>query len=701
MNSLNKAYAKMRSKNKRSYSLLFTCNFISVLLITAFAVVMQSNTVQTILPQGGDSRKQMVMIFVLAVAGCTVFTVYASSLFFRSKSREIGVLMAMGAKRGQLAKMLYSDLGAVSAASAGLGILLGAPLAIGVWQLFRLLIVNSEEMRFSLNLTAFLWPLAFVVLTTFLLLFNGRRFIKRSNIIDIVNEQRKSEPVKEVKRSSAILGAVFMVGGAALAVILPEVLASMGYTPPFWISLFYLLAAAGLYLVLVYAVVHGFGGRKSYYKNIITRSMMKFQGRQTVLNMCVITALVIAAYFAMFYPPNQYATQKAMLDARTTDFAFHSRADESGVPGRAEIEQMANEENVQLTDFVTASFANLAADGFDREWTDDGKFGNEYYEFFAEEQVWSESAFNAVSGMNVSVKDGGYIYVTNVGYSHSPYDYIEDMGVLTNPTTMQTLNVSFQEEVRYNLLHETMVISDADYSTITSGLAEEWQENWVQFNTTDSAAAYPFAKRLKDAIIDGSGENSAVFENYDRIEKINANNAGQEYAGDTNPDRQVDYSQRESSKFNQYWRYIPMFRIIDENDFIINMAVYIMLFVFMAIICLSAVIVIAYTRCLTIAVNNSGVYEDLRRLGAKRGYLYRSVKGQVSKVFFVPAAIGTVLIYGYISLVFYSSGGFSAGEKTALGINALLVLATSILLWAVYRLTLKKVSGMVLPKEKV
>ena len=43
--------------------------------------------------------------------------------------------------------------------------------------------------------------------------------------------------------------------------------------------------------------------KKHRYKNIISTSMMKFQGRQTVNNMLVMTVLIAGAYFASFYTP--------------------------------------------------------------------------------------------------------------------------------------------------------------------------------------------------------------------------------------------------------------------------------------------------------------------------------------------------------------------------------------------------------------
>lgn len=695
MNHLSQVYAMLRRKNIRSYFLLAGCCFISVLLITAFSVTMQSHTVQTLLPEGGDSRKQMTMIFTMAIIGCAVFTCYASTLFFRAKSRETGIYMALGTKKSVLARFLFYDLGLVSLISAAAGMLLGFPLAAGIWQLFRLLVANTSDMAFRPSGLGFLWPLLFSACSMLVLFFMGWRFIRRSNIIDIVNEQRKSEPVREVKRWYAPLGVLLMVLGGGGATVLPTLFASLGYTPPVWINLLYVFAAAGLYVLLVSVVVRGVGGKKSYYKNIITRSMMKFQGRQTVLNMCVIALLVLAAYFAMFYSPMKIAPALVSYANRPVDNAFHARADEAGIPTQGEITQMAAEEGVTLRDYVEVSFVNLATDGYDRSWTQDGRYGNEYYDFYEEEPVLSASAFKAITGMNVQVPDGQYAYITRSGYATSPYDYYDEMSLFTNPDTMQTLSVQYHGALQYDMLHGYVVLGDKDYAAITQGLSAQWQEKWVQFNVNDLESSYAFSSRLKNAIIDGCTEKSAVYENYDRIERIRVQAQGQEYRGDTEPDLQVRYTDRDSSQFNRYWRYIPLFRIVEQKDFMLKEAVFLMLFVFMAMICMVAVIVIAHTRCLTIATANRQMYEDLRRLGAKRDYLYRSVKGQVSKVFFVPISIGTVAIFCFFALLLLlNDGALDTGELLVLGINAGLTAVTSILLWGVYRMTLQKVSKM-------
>ena len=99
MKTFTQVYASLRRRSRGQYALLGGCSFFSVLLITAYACMMRSPTILTVLPEGGDSRKQIMMIFVLAVIGCAVFTTYAAGLFFRQKSRETGIFLALGASR--------------------------------------------------------------------------------------------------------------------------------------------------------------------------------------------------------------------------------------------------------------------------------------------------------------------------------------------------------------------------------------------------------------------------------------------------------------------------------------------------------------------------------------------------------------------------------------------------------------------------
>lgn len=140
---------------------------------------------------------------------------------------------------------------------------------------------------------------------------------------------------------------------------------------------------------------------------------------------------------------------------------------------------------------------------------------------------------------------------------------------------------------------------------------------------------------------------------------------------------------------------MPQFRVLDQNDFVRTMSVYLMLFLFIAIICFAAVMVIAYTRCLTIAVVNRPLYEDLRRLGADRAYLFGTVRGQVSRVFVAPCLVGTAGMFGlYGMIMYFNDSRWTAQELAGMGICLVVVLVCSVMLYGVYRYARQKVCSI-------
>ena len=70
MTTMRDLEKKLRKLDYHQARLYLFCNFISLMLITAYSIMMMAPTVLEVLPEGGDSRKQMVAIFVLAAVGC-------------------------------------------------------------------------------------------------------------------------------------------------------------------------------------------------------------------------------------------------------------------------------------------------------------------------------------------------------------------------------------------------------------------------------------------------------------------------------------------------------------------------------------------------------------------------------------------------------------------------------------------------------
>ncbi len=701
MTKFSEVSATLRKKNRKQYALLAACCFFSVLLITAYVTMMRSPTVLTVLPEGGDSRKQVMMIFVLAVIGCAVFTTYASSLFFRFKSRETGIFLALGASKARLRGVLTQELALIALLSCGLGALLGASLAYLLWQGFRLLIVDSTEMAFTFDPQAYLFALAFSLFVFMMLFVMMVRFLKRSNILDVVNESRKAEPIRLVPSYYGKLGIALTLLGAFLGYIMPSVIIHnlQWYPPEGLTAIFYAPALIGLYMILLHTVVNGWRRSKNRYKGIVSTSMMRFQGRQTVRNMLVVTVLVAGAYFGSFYTPLLAGSTTLSFAERPVDYAFHYRADQDMVQ-EPDIRQLAEKMDVQITSYTQQPLARLGVDG-EQQVESRGPIGTTYevvYRDLLRSNLFlSESAYEALSGENLNLQAGTVSTIFDrEGSSGGMTD--NETFLVTNPITKQTLGVVPNQEVLCSdILFGYKVLCDSDYDRITAGLPKTWREELVFFNVTNVDKTYDFSKVLFNQIVDRSGPEVEVFDSWDPVAKMQDEAAGKPYFHDNdqllaNGFTTIDYDQRDSSEFRLSWQYMPQFRVLDQNEFFKSTAVFNMLFVFVAILCFSAVIVILFTRSMTIAMTNRQVYDDLRHLGASDTYLYRTVRMQISRIFFVPILTGTLLISVFYSMIlFFNDNRISAGELAGGSAALGLVVAISLMLYGVYRITLQKV----------
>ena len=700
MTTFSQVSAALRRKNRGRYALLAGCSFFSVLLITAYACMMRSPTILSVLPEGGDSRKQVTMVFVLAVIGCAVFTTYAAGLFFRQKSRETGVFLALGATRRQLQNELGKELTLISLGSCSAGAVLGGPLAWGVWQLFRLFLVNSEEMALTFDPKAYLLSFAFAAYVVAMLFLLGGRSVRRTNIIDIVQESHTSEPIREVKGWYGPVGIVLVGVGALAGYLMPSFFIRVlhWYAPTVVNAVFYLPALIGIYLMLLHTVVNGWRRRRKY-RDIIATSQMRFQGRQTVRNMLVMTLLIAGAYFAAFYAPMLSTNSAYSFASRPVDFEYHWRCDQD-LPEQDEVEALAAEYGVDLTSWAEVGTATLGSDGYVQVEQDNGALGTtyttEYREVASGATFFSESAWNALTGQHVDLSPGT---CANVLDDEGGGSYLSggDVTMVTNMVTGKSMPVTPAAPLCYTMLLGCYVLDDDDYAALTDGLTDLWRETWVFFNVADVDASYPFAKALFNEIVDRSGDEVIQLDAYDLVAKLLAEEAGEDYAFDQENLAALGFpamerEDRDSTEFRSYWLYMPQFRILDQNDFVTTMAVFLMLFIFIALICFAAVIVIAFTRCMTIALTNARVYDDLRHLGAPNAYLFRSVKGQVSKVFLVPAIVGTTVICAFYTMILYfNDNHFTPGELAGMSTCAVVIAALSLVLYGVYRFTRRSV----------
>lgn len=683
---------KLQKADRKQAALYLFCNFVSLLLITAYSAMMFSPTVLTVLPEGGDSRKQMTAIFVLALFGCVVFTIYASSLFFRKKAKQLGTLMALGASGKRLLPGLLREVLLLSSVSSFAGILAGFPFVWLLWNGFRLAITDSAQMDLKIDFKClYLSLLLFGIVVVFSCAM-AYRYLRRTNIMEVMHEEHRNEPVKEWGTWCGPVGILLVLAGAVLGYVAPYIYkAIFSAYSPVWINLFYLPVFPGLYMIMLHTVVHGWGARrKQPYKNLIARSMMKFQGKQTVNNLLVSTVLIMGSAFAIFYIPMLAVGHMMEVKERVYDYFYHYRADQT-IPGEEEITNLAEKYNLAIADFKSAPYMTLAMDGTAEVEDGGGKFHYEHIDFLGEAKFLSEASYEMLTGEEITVEPGQYFAIANTDET-ALYFLNAGCSKLTNMTTLQNISVGFAGYIHYDMLVDSMgyyVMNNEDYERIGQELTPEWMGTCAFFNV-DGEDSYDFAREFFYTLVDSFGAECEIPIYYDRVMKYHMEQIGEVYWGDTDQMTQISFSRPDDSDFRLYWTYMPKIRMLDKADFINSFSVYLMMFLFIAIICSLAAMIISYTRCMTIALNNRYVFEDLKRLGASPGFLIKEIKGQAGPVFRIPSIVGMCAMYLlYAMIMIMNDGKLTGGEAGGLGACFLILGGLAFVYYLVYRRTLR------------
>ena len=176
----------------------------------------------------------------------------------------------------------------------------------------ELTVADVYNGKFSFTLSGFLFSALYAFILFLFIQFQAGRAMKRTNVMEVINEQRRQEPMKKsVSKAYLVSGIVLTLAGIFCALILPQIIAyTVGIFLGGWTNVFYLAAVFGVYRVLVYAVSSHQRGRnpQKYYNNLIDYGMMKFQG-----------ASVIRKHAC----DHASAVRRAVRDFLSADDAFH------------------------------------------------------------------------------------------------------------------------------------------------------------------------------------------------------------------------------------------------------------------------------------------------------------------------------------------------------------------------------------------
>ncbi len=694
--TMHKITEKLRRQNKDQYRLLGICIFLSVLLVSSFTLMFFSPSIQEFLPPGGDTRKLMWLMLGVVVIGCLLFTLYGSGLFFRRKSREFGVMLALGAQKKELARQLSAELAAVVGKYIFSGILLAVPVSFLIWKLFRVMVIDTKQMQYRIGLTGILAGLIFAAALTLCILILGIRFIHRANIMDILNAARKTEMVCRIMPWVGRLGVFLVVMGLILAMIVPQFsvrLFRQGM-PGIW-NATYLLCVAGLYLLMLSAVAHTKKGKhpEKYYKNIISTNLMRFTARQTTRNMCVIALLVFMMVLSAFWGVMYYYSAMEGGSEAPYDYSMHYPAKEQQIT-REETMQLAEAYGVSITSYEELESLQLLIRYTGRDMDDSRRYFDVEYEKLA--SFISASDFSRISGHRISLSEGEYKTITSTGFLETIWVDVDCLNAIEHPLTKESITPVFGGTVEFDNLAIcsdpfAFVLSDEDYQKFSDGLTEEQKEKHMFFNVGRVMETYEFADAWKEACIARATDLSNHYRLYDAHEEELARAAGKDYGYTGKIDLSPDNTQIMGE-----WKYAPFSKVLLQADAMELVAVFVLLSLYIAVISLAAAGIMSYVRSVTIAMDNRQLFEDLKKLGADDAYEENVIKVQLRKIFAYPVAAGC-MVTGIFSLflTYFNDMNLQVFELRMLLMELVWMALIAGVLYGVYRLAYQKMKQIV------
>ena len=667
------------------------------MLISSFLMLVCSPLIQGALPEGGDSEKQIWMSFGVSAIGCVVFVLYVTKLFLRYKSREIGIFLALGAEKHTLKRSLAGELAQMTAVCSAIGILLGAVIAFTTGNIIEVLIADVYDGNFTFTASGLLLSVCYALVLFLFIQFQAGRAMKRTNVMEVINEQRRQEPMKQsVSKAYLISGIALALAGIFCALILPQIVAyTTGIFLGAWTNAFYLAAVFGVYRVHVYAVSSHQRGRnpQKYYNNLIDYGMMKFQGASVVRNMLVITLLLFGGLYAVSYLPMMLS---ASSSERDYEAEYSCRClNDADEPSESGINDLAEAYGITVENYREGDFLRVFGSGTERDADENNQLIETYYDRFAQYDVTSASEFEKLTGISLDIPAGSYYQIIGSTSYENIWNHFGDMDRLYIESEDAYLPLSYIDTVPYESLNisgdnnmgdaSRFVVSDADFDRLKAGLSDSSLETQVLFdtegNTSDEIA---FSNELFRTFAEGMSDGMDVLTYYNAA---SAEREGAEYT-ETFSGAVVD---PENPLKAADWQFAPQLVPLLDQQMIMALAARLLTFSYIFIICIAAVGVIGYTRSQSVGLTNQQVFEDIRRLGADRQYRRALMRRQLRKVFVLPTILGAGLCLLYELLMRWNNDGqISAGEIKSMLIITVIAAVIAVYQYAVYRLSVRK-----------
>ena len=656
--TLNEITRKLICQNKSRYILFGLSICFAVAMTGAYGVLLFSKVITDVLMTDGSTYLISLGMYGITLIGIIVFLFYANAIYMQLQMGEIGVFLSLGLSPKSVGKMQNQQLDITFLIGGVAGLVLAVPFSFGIWSLLSLFISYTDgEFRVGwegLLIAGGLWILVWVILR-----IRNAVHIARLDVIRIL---RSSSEGEEVKASHPVLAIIGLIA-VPLGLILFNITAVIYWLKSF--SVFFLgVSVIGMYILTAQITSMGRIIKcffpNAYRKDILFYNLVRQKGNQYTLSLFVSSLLITLTIFSICFNGGMFLELYYLIKEEPYDYAV--LAEESGEKlDESRIRSFAEESGISLNEWHSLDMLLL---GREHQYMDVSR--NEW----ASEIVVNVSDFNALSGMNLSVPDDGYIYFQDSDDSMFQ-TCSEDRGLFYNPCIKEDFTLQKIKLIsKGSVLNETAkinsfaVVSDNTFYRISDTLDSSYKMTYYLFHGSNTENSREFQKRLLAEIVGiNKGEIFVSWQNQVIKDKIK-----------NYEDIYIPYDGNELYAA-RWWEFYPYAKQTELDVQMEAGAVYLILILFIAIISFVSATMIMGLKIAGTIMQDTESYKRAMYLGLKENDLKKIIRKQIGLIYFFPVICGCVTASFMINRFMEASSATRIFEITLVAIGLSLIVS--------------------------
>ena len=654
--TLNEITRKLIRQNKSRYILFGLSICFAVAMTGAYGVLLFSKVITDVLMTDGSTYLISLGMYGITLIGIIVFLFYANAIYMQLQMGEIGVFLSLGLSPKSVGKIQKQQLDITFLIGGAAGLVLAVPFSFGIWSLLSLFISYTDGVFRvgweGLLIAGGLWILAWIILR-----IRNAVHIARLDVIRIL---RSSSEGEEVKAAHPVLGIIGLIA-VPLGLILFNITAVIYWLKSFS-ALFLGVSVIGMYILTAQITSMGSIIKRffpnAYRKSILFYNLVRQKGNQYTLSLFVSSLLITLMIFSICFNGGMFLELYYLIKEEPYDYAV--LVGESGEKlDESRIRSFAEESDISLSEWHSLDMLLL---GREHQYMDASR--NEW----ASEIVVNVSDFNALSGMNLSVPDDGYIYFQDSDDSMFQ-TCSEDRGMFYNPCikedfTLQKIKLFSKGSVVNETakINSFAVVSDNTFYRISDTLDSSYKMTYYLFHGSNTENSREFQKRLLAEIVAiNKGEIFVSWQNQVIKDKIK-----------NYEDIYIPYDGNELYAA-RWWEFYPYAKQTELDVQMEAGAVYLILIFFIAIISFVSATMIMGLKIAGTIMQDTESYKRAMYLGLKENDLKRIIRKQIGLIYFFPVICGCVTASFMINRFMEVSSATRISEITLVAIGLSLV----------------------------